>query len=116
MLMSAVNHAVERCEHLQVINRVRRGVVHIQSQAGTGYDIFLSTPTIPQRAHDEAADILDTVLLGLGHLPVLLNSLRRAPGGADPFAELLQRQRDPIPSAFHSAVAYADCDLHVRTS
>ena len=116
VLVGGVDKAPIGREHFELVDHVRRGIVHVQREAGTRNDAVLLAPAVPEQAHDEAAHILDVVLLGLGELSVLLDRFRCAPRRGDPIPKLLKCQRDPVPPAFHAAVANADVDVHVCTS
>ena len=112
VLVGGVEVAAEGEEHLHLLYDLRGGVVHVQRQGRAGQHTVLLPAAPLQSAEDKAADVLDGILLGLGHLLELRQCLGGHLGLEDAVAELVQLHFRQPPLFVHPAVADRYLDLH----
>ena len=112
--MGGIDAALEVVEQRNFIPDVRSAVVHIQGKQRAAQHHAVFAATFPEMPSDEAAHILDAVLLTLFQLAVFFNRFRGADGAAAAGAEIRPGDVLVLPLFIHAAVA--DCDLHLHTS
>lgn len=74
--MRRVDIALEGKEHLNLLDDIRCGVIHVQRQTGAGEDTVLFPASVFEGSKNETTHILDVILLRLSQLPV--NVFRRS--------------------------------------
>src|SRR5699024_8920106 len=95
-------------EQGKLIQDIRCAVVHVQRQHGPAQNRPGLSPAAPQVPAHKAAHILDSVLLGLCHLPVFLHCFRGGLRSADPFAEVIPGDLIILPSLLHTGISIRD--------
>ena len=114
VFMGGIDAALEVVEQRNFIPDIRGAVVHIQGKQRAAQHHAVFAATFPEMPSDEAAHILDAVLLTLFQLAVFFNRFRGADGAAAAGAEIRPGNVLVLPLFIHAAVA--DCNFHLRTS
>ena len=114
VFMGGIDAALEIVEQRNFIPDIRGAVVHIQGKQRAAQYHTVFAATFPEMPSDEAAHILDAVLLTLFEFSVFLDRFGGADGAAAAGAEIRPGDVLVLPLLIHAAVA--DCDLHLRTS
>ena len=105
--MRRVDIALEGKEHLDLLDNIRCGVIHIQRQPGAGEDTVFFPASAFEGSKNETAHILDVILLRLSQLPVLLHSLGSAPCLGNSVTELGKLHFSKVPLFIHSGISDA---------
>ena len=116
VFMGAVEQAMEGKEHLDLFNDVWGGVVHIQRKTRAGQHTVLLTATAFEGTQNEAAHILDVILLRLTQLAVLLHGFGGTLGLGDAVTELGKFHLHRIPFLVHTGITNTEFQLHFDTS
>ena len=114
VFMGGIDAALEIVEQRNFIPDVRGAVIHIQGKQRAAQHHAVFAATFPEMPSDEAAHILDAVLLTFFQLAVFLDRFGGADGAAAAGAEIRPGDVLVLPLFIHAAIA--DCDLHLRTS
>ena len=114
VFVGGIDAALEVVEQRNFIPDVRGAVVHIQGEQRAAQHHAVFAATFPEMPSDEAAHILDAVLLTFFQLAVFLDRFGGADGAAAAGAEIRPGDVLVLPLFIHAAVA--DCNLHLRTS
>ena len=114
VFMGGIDAALEIVEQRNFIPDIRGAVVHIQGKQRAAQHHAVFAATFPEMPSDEAAHILDAVLLTLFQLAVFFDRFRGADGAAAAGAEIRPGDVLVLPLFIHAAIA--DCDLHLCTS
>ena len=114
VFMGGIDAALEIVEQRNFIPDVRGAVIHIQREQRTAQNHAVFAATFPEMPSDEAAHILDAVLLTLFQLAVFFDRFGGADGAAAAGAEIRPGDVLVLPLFIHAAIA--DCDLHLCTS
>ena len=114
VLVGGIDATLEVMEQRNFIPDVWGAVVHIQREQGAAQHHTVFAATFPEMPSDEAAHILDAVLLTLFEFSVFLDCFGGANSAAAAGAEIRPGDVLVLPLFIHAAVA--NCDLHLRTS
>ena len=106
--MGAVEKAMEGKEHLNLIDDVLGGIVHVQRKARTGQHTVLLAASAFEGAEDETTHILDVILFGLAKFTVLLDRFGSTMGRGNTVTELGKFHIDQIPLFIHTGITCAD--------
>ena len=102
MLMRGVHTQLMGMEQGKLIQDIRCAVVHVQRQHGPAQNRPGLSPATPQMSAHKTAHILDSVLLGLCHLPIFLHCFRGGLRGAHSPAEIIPGDLVIFPSLLHT--------------
>jgi len=114
VFMGRIDAALEIVEQRNFVPDVRSAVVHIQGKQRAAQHHAVFAATFPEMPSDEAAHILDAVLLTFFQLAVFFDCFGGTDGAAAAGAEIRPGDILVLPLLVHAAVA--DCNLHLRTS
>ena len=114
VFMGGIDAALEIVEQRNFLPDVRGTVVHIQREQRAAQHHAVFAATFPEMPSDEAAHILDAILLALFELAVFFDCFGGTDGAAAAGAEIRPGDVLVLPLFIHAAVA--NCDLHLRTS
>ena len=114
VFMGGIDAALEVVEQRNFVPDVWGTIIHIQCEQRAAQHHAVFAATFPEMPSDEAAHILDAVLLTLFQLAVFFDRFGGADGAAAAGAEIRPGDVLVLPLFIHAAIA--DCDLHLCTS